>query len=264
MRNHDKEPMAGAGFSDYIRAAKQLGHDALARSLGQFDAGEQSGSRNPHCVITDRIKELGLPTQSYLGVSIEKFLSSPTAYLSQLPEGDYYFASIVSGTHLAHGNSPEEVISFVQEFAASHPHQYQETQELYLSHNGEPVMSAHINIQDESAPNAGYIEATIGNFNAFHRGSHSPEIIARHVGHSYEWEFRDALQPEGDWHDSLVYPCNGGVWLTREQMASHIYEALGQIPHDGDYYLPGYYEVLFERTPTNRLRPAFIEAVLMR
>jgi len=260
MRNHDKEPMAGAGFSDYIRTAKQLGHDALARSLEQFDAGEQSGSRNSHCVITDRIKELGLPIQDYIGVSVEKFLSSPADYLSQLPAGDYYFASIVSGTHLAHGNSPEEVIEFVREFATRHG----TDQELYLSHNGEPVMSAHISIHDEAAPNAGYIEATIGNFNAFHRGSHSPEIIARHVGHSYGWEFRDALQPEEDWHDTTAYQCNGGVKLTRQEMASHVYRALQQIPHDGDYYLPGYYEVLFERTPTNQLRIAFIEAVLAR
>ena len=252
--------MAGAGFSDYIRVAKQLGHDTLARSLEQFDAGEQSGSRNSHCIITDRIKELGLPAQDYIGVGVEKFLASPADYLSRLPEGDYYFASIISGVHLAHGNSPKEVIEFVREFASQHG----TTQEMYLSHNGEPVMSAHIRVQDEAAPNAGYIEATIGNFNAFHRGSHSPEIIARRVGHSYKWEFRDVLQTKGGWHDTTAHQCNGDVKLTREEMASHIYRALRHIPHDGDYYLPGYYEVLFERTPTNQLSVAFIEAVVTR
>lgn len=34
------------------------------------------------------------------------------------------------------------------------------------------------------------------------------------------------------------------------------------IPHDGDYFMPGYYEVLFERVGENQTRPTLIEAIV--
>lgn len=49
--------------------------------------------------------------------------------------------------------------------------------EIFISHNGgNAVMSGHITIHDDGEPNSMYSEFTIGNFNAFHRGFHTPEI----------------------------------------------------------------------------------------
>lgn len=256
------EQAAGLGISDYIRTAKSLGHSALVRVLEKMDAGERPGHTNPHCVATERIASLGMPTQDYIGVPVGEFLAAPGRYLSLLPEGDYYFASITPGTHLAHGMSAHEVMAFVEAFARDHPDASSLAQEMYLSHNGEPVISVHIVIDDVPGANADYLEATIGNFNAFHRGTHSPEIIARRGLYSYEWEFRDRLATDTDWRDTAAYECSGGISLTRPEIAEQLYRALQHIPHDGDHFLPGYYEVLCERTPTGRLKPAFIEAVL--
>ena len=261
MISHEKEQAAGSGISDYIRTARHLGYDALVSSLEKMDAGERLGRSNPHCVATERIRFLGMPVQEYIGMTVTDFLSSPYEHLATLPEGDYYFASIIPGTHLARSSSPEEVVAFIQEYADVHPNPDALNQELYISHNGEPVMSAHIVVSDQEGSNADYLEATVGNFNAFHRGAHSPEIIARRNLHSYAWDFRDELAGV-NWRDETVYTCNGGVSLTRTQMAMELYRALDHIPHDGLHYLPGYYEVLFERTPDNHLRAAFIEAVV--
>lgn len=262
MIGHEREQAAGSGISDYIRTARHLGYDALVSSLEKMDAGERLGRTNPHCIATERIRFLGMPVQEYIGMPVDEFLLSPYEYLANLPEGDYYFVSIVPGTHLARGATPAEVVAFVKEYAGTHPDPEALRQELYVSHNGEPVMSAHIVVNDQEGANADYIEATVGNFNAFHRGAHSPEIIARRALHAYTWEFRDQLATEQDWRDTTRYECNGDVTLTRTKMATELYDAVKLIPHDGTHYLPGYYEVLFERTPDNRLRPAFIEAVV--
>ncbi len=262
MIGHEKEQAAGSGISDYIRTARQLGYDALVATLEVMDAGERTGRTNPHCIATERIRRLGMPVQEYIGMSVEDFLASPHEQLAMLPDGDYYFVSIVPGTHLARGKSIDEVVAFVQEYADGHPDANSLSQELYVSHNGEPVMSAHIVVNDQEGANADYMEATVGNFNAFHRGAHSPEIIVRRGLHAYSWEFRDALASESDWRDATHYECNGGVSLTRIDMASRLYGVLSHIPHDGTHYLPGYYEVLFERDTQQVLRPAFIEAVV--
>jgi len=262
MSEHDKEQAAGQGISDYIHTAKHLGYDALVQVLEKMDAGERLGRKNPHSVTTEHIRLLDMPTQAYISVPVGEFLIAPDIYLSQLPDGDYYFASIVPGTHLAHGETLQDVIAFVQEFVSAHPDPAELKQELYVSHNGEPVMSAHIIVQDVPGANADYMEATIGNFNAFHRGAHSPEIIVHRHIYSYKWEFRERLETSSDWREGDSFICNGGVELTRLQMAEQLYRTLHQIPHDGNHFLPGYYEVLFERTPENRLRPAFIEAVV--
>lgn len=262
MRSHEKEQAAGSGISDYIRSARRLGYGALVATLERMDDGEKIGHSNPHCIATERIRTLGMPVQEYIGVPVATFLTEPSRYLSELPQGDYYFASIIPGVHLAHGNSPAEVIAFVQEFARTHPDDL--TQELYVSCNGDPVMSAHIVVSEHEGANADYMEATIGNFNAFHRGTHSPEIIARRGLYAYAWEFRDALATETDWRDESAYACNGNVTLTRPQMAIQLYTALRHIPHDDTHYLPGYYEVLFERTTDNHTKAAFIEAVIER
>jgi hypothetical protein len=259
---HEREQAAGSGISDYIRAARHLGYDALISTLERMDDGERIGRNNPHCAATERIRLLGMPVQEYIGLPVSKFLGSPQDHLAMLPEGDYYFASIVPGVHLAHGNSPEEVVAFVENYVQSHPEQEAMSQELYISHNGEPAISAHIVVRDTPGANADYIEATIGNFNAFHRGTHSPEIIARRRLYSYEWEFRDSLATDTGWRDTTEYSCRGDINLTRPEIATQLYRALQDIPHDDTHFLPGYYEVLFERTSDYRLRPAFIEAVV--
>jgi hypothetical protein len=123
-------------------------------------------------------------------------------------------------------------------------------------------MSAHIVVSEHDGANADYMEATVGNFNAFHRGTHSPEIIARRGLYAYTWEFRDILATETDWRDETNYVCNGTITLTRPQMATQLYAALQHIPHEDTHYLPGYYEVLFERTADNHTKVAFIEAVV--
>lgn len=260
MKHHEKEQAAGSGISDYIHTARHLGYEALVTMLERMDNGEKCGHVNPHCVTTERIRALGMPVQEYVGVSVQDFLEKPYDYLAQLPDGDYFFASIIPGFHLARGLTAAEVVTFVQNFASTHPDAA--TQELYVSHNGDPVISAHIVVNDSEGANADYMEATIGNFNAFHRGTHSPEIVVRRSLHAYEWQFRDALTTDEDWRDTTAYACQGGMTLTRPQMAAKLYDALTYIPHDGTHYLPGYYEVLFERTPENRLRPVFIEAVV--
>lgn len=262
MIGREREQAAGSGISDYIHTAQQLGYSALVTTLERMDAGERTGRTNPHCIATERIRRLGMPVQEYIGVSVEEFLSSPYDQLATLPKGDYYFVSIIPGVHLAHGENADEVVAFVKEYVESHPDSDSRQQELYVSHNGEPVMSAHIVVSDQEGANADYIEATIGNFNAFHRGAHSPEIIARRGLHAYAWEFRESLSSTNDWRNTTQYKCNGDVVLTRVDMATRLYSTLSYIPHDGTHYLPGYYEVLLERDDTHGLRPAFIEAVV--
>lgn len=257
----DKERAAGAGFSDWQRAAQAIGNASLSRLIETMDPGDTPTGGNAHRSIQDRLAVLDLPRHEFIALPCAEFLANPTAYLSTLPDGDYYFASIIPGVHLAHASTAEQVAEFVERAVASNPSLT--TKELYVSHNGEPVMSSHIDIKDDGVPNSIVLEATVGNFNAFHRGQHTPEIIAwRDGNHRLTWKFAGLLASEGAWQTDELFPCNDGTELSRLQMATLLAAALQRIPHDEDHYLPGYYEVLFERRINLPPRAVFIEAVV--
>lgn len=258
------ESTSGAGFSDWQRLARETGNVALWSALRKFDSEPTSVEKNAHHTIHDKLSALELPTERCFFATLGDFLNNPESYFESIEgSGDYYFASIKPGTHLAHAESKEQIVEFMQ--------QYRETatetelqREIFVSHNGEAVMSGHITIHDDGEPNSMYSEFTIGNFNAFHRGFHTPEIsVSRSDDRRQKWEFRDILAP-GDtaWQTDEAFECFSGVTLSRPEMARRIYDALSHIPQDGDYFMPGYYEVLLERTEDNRTRPTFIEAVV--
>lgn len=100
--------------------------------------------------------------------------------------------------------------------------------EIFISHNGDAVMSGHITIHDDGEPNSMYSEFTIGNFNAFHRGFHTPEIsVSRSDNRRQKWEFRDILDPGNTaWQTDEVFECFGKVTLSHPEMAQRIYDAL--------------------------------------
>lgn len=259
------EAMAGAGFSDWRRIAHRMGYDALAATIEQMDPSERMMGDNPHCTTAERLALLELPSQAYVAPTVAEFLVDPERYFAKLHEGDYYFLSIIPGVHLAHESSPAHIVEFVHAFVATHPQPAALSQRIYLSHNGEAIMSAHIIARADEPPNTLYAECTVGNFNAFHRGAHAPELIAaRHYQHRFSWDFRDSLSEPRDWRDTTHFMGNYGVRLTRMDIVHHLQDAIACIPHDQDYTLPGYYEVLFERGPDNTLNPAFIEAVIER
>ncbi len=253
------EAMKGAGFSDWHRALRDMGHYKTAAEIERIDPGN-TAEGNAHTVIARRLESIGLPVQAHIDVSLRDFVSDPYRYLDRIHQGDYYFASIVPGVHLAHGTDPAEVIAFAHSYAMTATEKQLDAS-IYISHNGEPVMSGHIIVKDDAEPNTISCEFTTGNFNAFHRGSHTPEISVQRHDRRFAWEFRDSLAGE-DWRDCQLFPCQGGVELTRTTMATRIYDAISRIPHDGDYYLPGYYEVLLERAEGDATKPVFIEANL--
>ncbi len=251
------EAMKGAGFTDWKRHAEASGNLRLARLAEQMDSRGNPGE-NAHRSITERLAELELPVQRFTKATVEEFLNDPIKYFSELPiHGEYYFVSIIPGRHLAHASHAEEVISFVKDYMSETG---DGARELYLSYNGEPVMSGHIMVKDDGELNTVYGEFTIGNFNAFHRGSHAPEIVVKRDWRRFVWDFRGTLEHEGDWRDDELFYCNGDVQMTRQEMAQRAYDALARIPRDGDRYLPGYYEVLLEHQGGGITRPAFIEA----
>ena len=256
------EAMAGAGFSDWHRAARQIGNRALASLTSKLDPGDRFGV-NSHHAITTNIEAIGLPVQSYVTPGVSEFLTHPEEYFDLIPQGDYYFVSIKPGTHLAHEREPSEVIRFVESYLQQHPGDTE--QELYLSHNGDPLLSGHIVIRDDGVPNSLYSEFTVGNFNAFHRGSHAPEIIVQRAFNTFSWDFRDSLQAqEQHWRTEDTFPTYTGVCLSRLDIAQRVYDAIRHIPHDDDYYLPGYYEVLLERTVETATKASFIDAQIGR
>lgn len=258
------EHSRGAGFSDWQRVAKETGHYALAAVVGKMDLGETvRDGKNAHRAIAERLANLELPVHSYVAVSLGDFLLDPERHIERLADGDYFFASIVPGVHIAHGETVEEVVEFVRQYVCENPTEQTMAREMYLSRNGEPVMSGHIMIKDDGNPNSIYAEFTNGNFNMFHRGFHGPEIVCHRTYRSLQWEFLSSLATDdGDWRDDQLFVCNGDVKLSRPAMAQKAYDALSRIPHDGDAYLPGYYEVLIEKTGMGGTRPVFIEAVL--
>lgn len=258
---HEKiSQTAGAGFSDWQKVAEVAGDQRLGKLLRSMDSQPAADGRNAHHRIHDKLALLELPRQQCLFISIEKFLDDPQRQFSLMPHGDYYFVSIKPGVHLAHATSKEEVLSFVLNYAAiSSPDELH--RELYISHNGEAAMSGHIIIKDDGIPNSIFSEYTIDNFNAFHRGFHAPEISFERTFQAGHYSFRGALEAD-DWRDTTRFECVGGVYLSRPAMAQYIKQAVEAIPHDDGYYLPGYYEVLFEKTSTQSVRPVFIEAVV--
>jgi hypothetical protein len=261
--SRDIERAAGAGFSDWQRAARAVGNASLSRLIETMDPGDSKDRRNAHRSIHERLAALDLPRHHFVAMPCQEFLERPYDYLSNLPKGDYYFASIIPGVHLAHAATPEQVVAFVKASVARLPRLT--NKELYVSHNGEPVMSSHIDIKNDGQPNTVVIEATIGNFNAFHRGQHTPEIIAwRDGNHRLAWSFKGPLETDDAWQTDELFACNGATQLSRIEMATLLFSALNHIPHDSDYYLPGYYEVLFERRDELSPRPVFIEAITDR
>ena len=258
------ESTSGAGFSDWQRLAHETSNTALWLALQKFDSEPTSVEKNAHHTIHDKLLALELPTQRCFFATLGDFLHNPESYFESIEgKGDYYFASIKPGTHLAHAESKEQVIEFMQQYREATP-EAELQREIFISHNGDAVMSGHITIHDDGEPNSMYSEFTIGNFNAFHRGFHTPEIsVSRSDNRRQKWEFRDILDPGNTaWQTDEVFECFGKVTLSRLEMAQRIYDALSHIPHDGDYFMPGYYEVLLERTEGNRTRPTFIEAIV--
>lgn len=255
---------SGAGFTDWIKAFRGIGDRALVAALRAFDSEPTASGGNAHRSIHERVDRIGLPAQSRVFVTIHDFLSDPEACFSKIPDGDYYFASIKPGVHLAHVEDTQTIIDFVANYS-ERSEDGELGRELFISHNGEPVMSGHIIVEEGRGmePHTLHGEFTIGNFNDFHRGFHTPEISLDRSFLGNVWAFRDALDPENqDWRDESKFKCNGGVEFTRTQMATEIHNAIQYIPHDGDLYLPGYYEILFERTGETAVRPVFIEAVV--
>lgn len=253
------EQSAGAGFSDWQRAARATGNYALLATIKDMDGQPGRNGENSHHFIHQKLGELSLPRQHCLFMPLGIFLEQPENHLAELPAGDYYFASIKPGTHLAHGDTSEQVINFMQQYRDAHPEDI--SREVMISHNGEAAMSGHIIIRDDGQPNSIDAEFTIGNFNAFHRGFHTPEISLNRTLHAYEWQFRGTLATDGDWRTDEQFRCFGDVYLSRIEMARSALRALHHIPHDDDVYLPGYYEVLFEKIDDRSTRPVFIEAV---
>lgn len=280
------EQAAGAGFSDWKRASEQLGALGLYKIMTEFDVDntdttdEMASGRH---AIVERLATLKLPMQPYVFARADDLLNNPDAVFSHIPHGDYYFVSIRPGVHLAHATTQAEILNFVADFVGKHPETHA-AKEIFISHNGEALMSAHIFVKNDSfevgnkGPHGGqntiYAECTNRNFNAFHRGYTSPEIIVQRGAYGpnrFMWDFRGALQPPAgaDWRTTERFTCFGGTQLSRAEMAQHLYTALQCIPHDKGHFLPGYYEVLFEhpRTvdnalgQTNGVRPVFIEAL---
>lgn len=251
-----KEHAAKLGFTDWLKASEELGNTALSALIKDMDPGISSG--NAKRLITERLVQIGLPTQSIAIVSTQQFLSNPEAILAQIPRGDYYFSSIVPGTQLTHGTSDEELVNFIATNCKQNPDFL--NKEVYISHNGEAVMSGHILINDDDI-NSIYAEFTNSNFNEFHRGIHNPEISVSRKNNRFDWSFHGELAAE-DWRNDEKFSCNDIIYLSRPQMAAYAYESISCIPNDDGNYLPGYYEVLLERQDNNSLRPAFIEAVL--
>lgn len=253
------EPMRGSGFSDWQRKMREIGNHHAAAYIERLDPDMTQGERNTHTRIAEELRMLELPIQQYISVPVHEFLAAPSMWLDHIADGEYYFASIVPSVHLAHGMNRTEVIELAEMYAQTVP-ESELRREIYISHNGEPVMSGHIIVRDDGEPNTILCEFTTGNFNAFHRGSHTPEISVQRHYKQFSWGFRDQLADDIDWRTDEEFTCQGNIMLNRIEMAERIYDAITRIPHDGDYYLPGYYEVLLEHTVARETTPVFIEA----
>lgn len=258
---HTNERGRGSGFSDWQRVAKETGNLALSAFLNPYDTGTATDHKNPHVENSRAIEQLGLPIQTFVSPSVSDFLQTPEEYFARLDEGDYFFASVEPGVHIAHATNSNDVVEFIKDYLHTKPSEAD--RELYLSCNGEPVMSGHVFVDREESPNPVMAEFTIDNFNAFHRGLHAPEIsITRRASRRFEWIFNGDLSPRGgDWRTEEQFQCNGNVMMTRVEMARRAYHALSLIPHDDEYLLPGYYEVLLEKSGESSTKPKFIEYV---
>ena len=250
-----------SGLSDWKRMVEAVGERSLAGFIESMDPGNP-GTVNAHRAIAKRVEALRMPGQRFISASVGDFADNPGLYLDQLAHGDYYFLSIRPGIHLAHAEDAADVVAFVRGFAASHPSAADQNLELYLSRNAEPVLSGHIIVRDDAAPNTIDAEFTNRDFVPFHRGLRTPEIHVHRSRNRFEWEFGSELAaPDGDWRTDEQFICNSGVRLSRPDMAHKIFSAIQCVPHDGDTYLPGYYEVLLELSTGTGTRATFVEAV---
>ena len=257
------ESTSGAGFTDWKIRACEMGNKMLLNTLKTLDHEPASGGRNAHHDIFDRLKELDLPTQDCLFIEIKDFLKNPNKILDTMPDGDYYFTFIVPGIHLANTPNKQDVIDFVQTYYENLSlEQREKSREIFISHNGDAVMSGHIIVNNNETPNNLHGEFTIGNFNAFHRGFTTPEILLERERMNL-WTFRGDLDPgDEDWRTLEEFDCFGGARLSRLVMAELINQAILHLPEDNGRLLPGSYEVLFERRYKNQILPTFIEAVV--
>ncbi len=246
-----------SGFTDWKVIAKQLGQKSLLSVVEKMDS-ESTGRGNAHGEIAERLGRMGLPVQKFVSPSVEDFVGNPGAYLNDLPSGDYYFVSIKPGTHLTHAVDESDIVLFAKSFLYENPND--SDTEMYISHNGEPVLSGHILVRNDGEPNTIHAEFTNGEFNAFHRGRHTPEVSVHRSNYRFEWKFNGALASDDDWRTSEQFTCNGGIELNRTEIAKRLFNAINLIPKDGNIYLPGYYEVLLERTELGKTRTVFIEA----
>lgn len=255
MKN-STERSSGAGFTNWNKKARELGLASLADLTASMDSHSERPGVNAHRAIAEDLEAIGLPIQDYVAVKAQGFLDRPEYYLSKVPHGDYYFVSVIPGIHLAHESDTANIVEFVSDYLNKHP---ESDPEIYISHNGEPVMSGHIIVKDDMPPNTVHAEFTIGNFNDFHRGFATPEVTLHRPFNQFEWKFLGKLALE---NSSTKVESNSGVKLTRREIAQRALSAIKMIPHHDDHYLPGYYEVLLERSGETTTRAAFIEANL--
>ena len=257
------ESTAGAGFTDWKIRASEMGNKLLLNTLKNLDREPANDGRNAHHVILDKLKELNLPTEDCLFIELKDFLDDPYEKLEKIPSGDYYFTSIEPGKHLANTKNKQDVIDFVRSYYEDLlPEQQNEYKEIFISHNGDAVMSGHIIVSNDGTPNSLYAEFTVGNFNAFHRGFTSPEIILERE-YKNQWSFCGQLDPGNeDWRTLEEFDCAGDFKMSRLIMAELINQSIIHLPQDDGNILPGTYEVLFERKYENQISPVFIEAVV--
>lgn len=254
-----------AGLSDWKRAVEVVGNRSLAGFIETMDPGKPTGKINAHQAIVERLEALGMPTESHISATVANFTRDPGRYVEQLANGDYFFVSIRPGVHLAHAEKESDVVSFVQEFSKDNPDSDSQNQEIYLSRNGEPILSGHLIVRDDGEPNSVYGEFTNRDFKSFHLGRRTPEILVRRDRYRFNWTFCSHLEADDDnWRSDEKFICNGGVELTRPEMAQKIFSAIRRLPQDGGRYLPGYYEVLLEQTSGTNTRAAFIEAIVSK
>lgn len=246
------------GLHDWKAAIQKIGSRSVVDALRAIIPEQSPDGTNSHHLIAKRVEQLGLPSQTYTAPTMQDFLLDPDGSMPDDPDGQYYFVSVRQGVHLPRA-SREEAIGFIESYAAAYP---EFNGELYISHCQEPLLGGHVMIERGEQPNVVYGEFTVGDFHSFHRGKQAPEIICRRDMQRFEWNFRGSLEPKPDtsWHSDETYPSATGEPLSRPEMATAIYNAISQIPHDDGYYLPGYYEVLLERRGTHGIKPVFIEA----
>ena len=228
----------------------------LSQVINRFE-GQIIGISQQHAAFR-RCESLNLPVDQYIAMPIGDFAKNPDSYLAQLEQANAYYVSITSGLAKRGAKNFTEIIDFVQQnLSKVSPYT-----ELLITHDETPALTGHIKISDDKPPNSILAEFTHGEPRSFHRGMHRPEIsLSRNISQAFRFDFCDALVADGDWRNDEKFVCHGGkVYLSRPQMAERIWQTLHLIPHEDDYYLPGYYEVFLRENGDNQTRAAFTEA----